>query len=97
MLVRAFAEGAHARQFQGHGPGRDVFQLQVQVVGHVLADLAEEPQGDVEGLQRPPVGAGQAGLAGLQAFSQLRRDGDGGEQADHHTSLERLSREARSP
>ena len=40
-----------------NGRAADRHQLGVQVAGHVLADLAEEPQGDVQRLQRPPARA----------------------------------------
>src|SRR5581483_5463837 len=55
--------------------------------GGAFGDLAEEAQGDVEGLDRPPPGPRQPLLAADQPFADLGRNGDGREQADHRRAL----------
>ena len=61
----------------------DAGQLGVQIVGASLVDLAEEPQGDVQGLLRPPARARQAGLEPGQVGADQLGHLDGSEQADH--------------
>ena len=61
--VGALAERADALQLELEGRGRGRRQLGVEVAGDVLADLAEEAQRDVQGLQRAPARALHARLA----------------------------------
>ncbi len=86
MHIGAVAEAPDALEGQLERPARDRGQLGVQVGGDHLGDLAEEAQGHVQRLERPPPGPRDALLPPLQALADLGRDGDGGEQADHDLS-----------
>ena len=60
-------------------------QLRGQIVRRALGRLAIEGQGDVQGVQRPPARAGQAGLTPRQGLGDVLGDRNGGEQSQHAT------------
>uniref|UniRef100_A0A0N4ZZJ1 PE-PGRS family protein n=1 Tax=Parastrongyloides trichosuri TaxID=131310 RepID=A0A0N4ZZJ1_PARTI len=81
VAAMGVAEGADAAQGELKGPpALGAGQLGGQVVGCALGRLAIEGQGDVQGVQRPPAGAGQAGLPPRQGLGDVLGNGDGGEQ-----------------
>ncbi len=81
--VAPFAEGSDARQAQVEGRGGEGAELGVKVGRHGLGNFAEEPEGDVQGVERAPARAGQALLAARQPLADLRRRRNGREQPDH--------------
>ena len=81
--VGALAECPDAGQLNIESLAADAGEFQVQVAGDVLANLTEEPQCHMQGLQRPPARALYAGLAALQGFPHLVGQAQGGEEADH--------------
>src|SRR5690606_27281447 len=82
------AEGPGPRKDQLERRPAHLGQLAVEVVRGGLRHLAEEAQGHVQALARPPAGARQALLAARQDLGDVVGHGDGGEQADHAVSLD---------
>jgi hypothetical protein len=83
MEVRPLAERADARKLDVERLAAQGRQLGVQVAGDVFADVAEEAQGDVQRLQRPPTCALDAGLAAGKRVADLVGDRYSGEEPDH--------------
>ncbi len=83
MDVRPLAERADARELDLEGPAAHGRKLGVEVAGDVLADLAEEPQRHMQGVQRTPAGALHPRLAAGERQADVARDRQGGEEPDH--------------
>ena len=83
MRLGALAKYTGALKSDREGASEDLAELGIKVAGEVFTHLAEETQGDVQGLGGSPAGAWNAGLAGRQGLSDPGRQGEGGEQADH--------------
>ena len=79
----ALLEGADAAQGKLEGPGADIGQCLVDLVGPPVLDLADEAQRQVVVLRRQPAGAGDA--AGQHGELGLDGGGEGecDEEADH--------------
>jgi hypothetical protein len=77
---------------RSNGLDGDARELGVQVVGDRLGHLAEEAQGDVEGLGVAPARVVQAVLVRLELLGDLGRDLDGGEQAQHGAHISETPR-----
>jgi hypothetical protein len=88
----AEAEGADAGERQVERLAADGGQLRIEVVGGGLRDLAEEAQGDVEGLGVAPARVVEAVLVRLELLGDLGRDLDGGEQAQHGAHISETPR-----
>ena len=73
--------GALERDRKGRHDGP--FKFTRQILGHRFGDLAEEPQGDVQGFHGSPTGAFDAALDQVEGLASLGRNGDCCEKSDH--------------
>ena len=83
MDIGPLAERTGALQLELQRTATEGSELRVEVGGDIFGHLAQELQGDVQGLLRTPTRARQAILTGDEFLADVLRNSDGGEQSDH--------------